>query len=300
MDLTLVVLAAGMGSRYGGLKQLDPVGPNGEFILDYSVFDAIRSGFNKVIFIIRKDIESIFKEKVGSRYEGHIKVEYAYQELDKLPKGFQIPAGRTKPWGTGHALLMTKGLCNEPFCVLNADDFYGRGSFQIIADHFNHSQGSSEMAIPAFRVENTLSDFGSVSRGVCSAKNEYLTSIVERTHIERKDGDILFVDEQKNSHKLAVGTLVSMNMWGLLPEFFDVLAQEFEKFLSEKGKELKSEYYLPFAIDIAINTKDLKVKVYESKEQWFGVTYPEDKEAVVSDIKKKVLEGSYPEALWKQ
>ncbi len=299
MDLTLIVLAAGMGSRYGGLKQLDPVGPSGEFILDYSVFDAIRCGFNKVIFIIRKDIEDIFKEKVGKRYEGHIKVAYAYQELDKLPEGFHVPAGRTKPWGTGHALLMTSDLCNEPFCVLNADDFYGADSFQIVANHFKNSNNASEMVIPAFRVENTLSDFGSVSRGVCSEKNGYLTSIVERTQIEKSGQKIVFIDEEKNTHELASGALVSMNMWGLLPSFYDVLSTEFKGFLAERGQELKSEYYLPYSIDLAINKLGLKVKVYESTEQWFGVTYPEDKEAVVANIRKKVTEGLYPERLWK-
>lgn len=300
MQPTLVVLAAGMGSRYGGLKQLDPVGPSGEFILDYSVFDAIKAGFGKVIFIIRKDIEEIFKEKIGSRYTGKIKVEYAYQELDKLPSGFHVPIGRQKPWGTGHAVLMVKDLCKEPFAVLNADDFYGRSSFQILADHFKkYNNEENVYGIPAYIVGNTLSENGSVSRGVCSAVNGELTDVVERTHIEKIDGRIIFV-ENGNKSELKPDTLVSMNMWGITPGFFNNLEGLFLEFLKAKGHELKSEFFLPSAIDALIRQQKVVVKVYESKEIWFGVTYPEDKKAVVLSIKEKIKQNVYPENLWKK
>lgn len=300
MQPTLVVLAAGMGSRYGGLKQLDPVGPSGEFILDYSVFDAIKAGFGKVIFIIRKDIEEIFKEKIGSRYTGKIQVEYAYQELDKLPTGFSVPSGRQKPWGTGHAVLMVKDLCKEPFAVLNADDFYGRSSFQILADHFKKYKNQENIyGIPAYIVGNTLSENGSVSRGVCSAINGELTDVVERTHIEKIDGKIVFVENGQKS-ELKPDTLVSMNMWGITPGFFNYLEVLFLEFLKVKGNELKSEFFLPSAIDSLIRQKKVVVKVYESKEVWFGVTYPEDKNAVVLSIKEKINQNVYPEDLWKK
>ena len=299
MQPTLVVLAAGMGSRYGGLKQLDPVGPSGEFILDYSVFDAIKAGFGKVIFIIRHDIDEIFKEKIGSRYAGKIKVEYAYQELNKLPAGFKVPEGRQKPWGTGHALLMVKDLCKEPFAVLNADDFYGRSSFQLLADHFKKYAGEQNVyGIPAYLVKNTLSEHGAVSRGVCSVVNGELTDVVERTHIEKNNDQIFFVDNGAKTN-ISSDTLVSMNMWGINPNFFAYLEGLFLDFLKVKGNELKSEFFLPSAVDALIRQKKVSVKVYESKEVWFGVTYPEDKKEVVLSIKQKINQKVYPENLWK-
>ena len=300
MQPTLVVLAAGMGSRYGGLKQLDPVGPSGEFILDYSVFDAIKAGFAKVIFIIRKDIEEIFKEKIGSRYEGKIKVEYAYQELSKLPAGFKVPEGRQKPWGTGHATLMVKDICKEPFTVLNADDFYGRSSFQLMADHFKkYANEPNVYGIPAYLVGNTLSEHGSVSRGVCSVINGELKDVVERVHIEKKSDKIVFVENGAET-PLTANTLVSMNMWGINPNFFSYLEELFTEFLKVKGNELKSEFFLPSSIDSLIRKKKVTVKVYESKEVWFGVTYPEDKKEVVNSIKQKINQKVYPEDLWKK
>lgn len=300
MQPTLVVLAAGMGSRYGGLKQLDPVGPSGEFILDYSVFDAIKAGFDKVIFIIRKDIEEIFKEKIGSRYEGKIKVEYVYQELNKLPNGFKVPDGRQKPWGTGHATLMVKDICKTPFSVLNADDFYGRSSFQLMADHFKkYSSEPNVYGIPAYLVGNTLSEHGSVSRGVCSVSNGELKDVVERVHIEKKSNQIVYVENGVES-PLAANTLVSMNMWGINPNFFGYLEELFTEFLKSKGNELKSEFFLPSAIDSLIRKKKISVKVYESKEVWVGVTYPEDKKEVVNSIRQKINQKVYPEDLWKK
>lgn len=300
MQPTLVVLAAGMGSRYGGLKQLDPVGPAGEFILDYSVFDAIKAGFAKVIFIIRKDIEQLFKEKIGSRYEGKIKVDYAYQELDKLPAGFKVPGGRQKPWGTGHATLMVKDICKEPFTVLNADDFYGRSSFQLMADHFKNFKNETNVyGIPAYLVGNTLSEYGSVSRGVCTVAGGELKDIVERVHIEKKLNQIFFV-ENNTKTPLEPTTLVSMNMWGINPNFFEYLEELFIEFLKLKGTELKSEFYLPSAIDALIRKQKISVKVYESKEKWVGVTYPEDKKDVVISIRQKINQKVYPEDLWKK
>ena len=299
MQPSLVVLAAGMGARYGGLKQLDPVGPSGEFILDYSVFDAIKAGFGKVIFIIRKDIEEIFKEKIGRRYAGQIQVEYAYQELDCLPAGFKVPPGRQKPWGTGHALLMVKDICKEPFAVLNADDFYGRSSFQILVDHFKRfSNEENVYGIPAYLVKNTLSENGSVSRGVCTVVDGELKEVFERTQIEKNAEQIVFVENGVKTI-LDPDTLVSMNMWGINPHFFGYLEVLFADFLKARGAELKSEFYLPAAIDALIRQKKVTVKVYESKEVWFGVTYPEDKKDVVKSIRQKINQKVYPESLWK-
>ncbi|PCJ51737.1 MAG: nucleotidyltransferase [Planctomycetota bacterium] len=299
MNPTLVVLAAGMGSRYGGLKQIDPVGPSGEFILDYSIYDAIKAGFDKVVFIIRKDIEEEFHDKVGSRYKGKIEVSYTFQELDLIPEGFSVPEGRSKPWGTGHALLMAKEVCNGPFVVLNADDFYGFSSFQLMADHFkNFNQEDCVYGIPAYLLCNTLSEFGAVARGVCDVRDGFLIDIIERTHIEKNENKIEMTIGEK-VEELPSDKLVSMNMWGLFADFFKFLEDEFVVFLKEKGQEMKSEFYIPFVVDEAIKKEAIRVKVYESKEKWFGVTYPEDKESVVNSISEKIKQGDYPINLWK-
>ncbi len=294
---TLLVLAAGMGSRYGGLKQIEPVGPSGEAIIDYSVFDALRAGFGKLVFVIRKDIEQAFKEFVGSRFEKHIPVEYAYQELDSLPPGFQVPAGRTKPWGTTQAVLMTEGLINEPFAMINADDFYGAESYRVLAEHLK--SGSEDYAMVGFVLRNTLSDFGTVARGVCQVNNSGdLTGIVEMTAIAR-DGDHARNTDPAGKETILTGNEpVSMNYWGFTPRIYGQLRGYFSKFLAENGTDLKKECYIPNTVNDIIVAGQGRVKVLKSNDPWFGVTYREDHSHVVESIKRLVKEGTYPEKLW--
>lgn len=294
---TLLVLAAGMGSRYGGLKQIEPVGPSGEAIIDYSVFDAIRAGFGKLVFVIRKDIEEAFKEFVGSRFEKQIPVEYAYQELDKIPSGFAVPAGRTKPWGTTQAVLMTEGVINEPFAMINADDFYGAESYRVLAEHLK--SGSEDYAMVGFVLRNTLSDFGTVARGVCQVSDAgYLTGIVEMTAIARDGNRAKNTDGEGKITQLTGDEPVSMNYWGFTPRIYGQLSEYFTKFLKENGADLKKECYIPNTVNDIIVAGQGKVKVLKSNDPWFGVTYREDHSHVVESIKRLVKEGKYPEKLW--
>ena len=300
MKPTLFVLAAGIGSRYGGLKQLDGVGPNSETIMDYSIYDAIRSGFGKVVFVIRKDFEADFRKIIISKYEHHISVETVFQSLDKLPAGFQIPEGRMKPWGTNHAVLMGKEVINEPFAVINADDFYGRDSFYTLGSELKQMSGKkNEYCMVGFRVGNTLSESGSVARGICETNEEgYLTTVVERTAVERIDGVIQFIDE--NGEKVIVddNTPVSMNMWGFTPDYFDYSEDYFKQFLRNNMGNLKSEFFIPLMVNELVTKKTACVKVLDTKSIWFGVTYTKDKPEVVQKIQALVKAGEYPEKLF--
>ena len=301
MKPTLLVLAAGMGSRYGGLKQLDQVGPSGETIIDYSIFDAIRAGFGKVVFIIRRDIEQEFKAAVGSRYEGKIAVDYAFQQIDALPEGFSVPEGRKKPWGTGHAVYTAKELINEPFAVINGDDFYGREGFQLLADYLRESKDGdkADFSMCGFIMRNTLSDNGSVSRGVCEVDSSgNLTEVVEHTKIERNGKAAKSFMEDGSVVEFAGDEIVSMNMWGFTPSLFEYMDDMFVDFLKEHGQEMKSEFFIPLVADTLIKQGKATVKVMTSEDEWFGITYREDKPAVVASIKKLVEKGIYPDKLF--
>ncbi|MDC7218466.1 MAG: nucleotidyltransferase [Spirochaetales bacterium] len=296
---TLLVLAAGMGSRYGGLKQIDPVGPSGEFIIDYSVFDAKRAGFGKVVFIIRKDIEKDFKEQIGSRYEGIIPVEYAYQDLDDLPGDFSRPAERAKPWGTGHAVWAARNVVKEPFAAINADDFYGRNGFALLADWLTGKDlNSTDFTMCGFTLEKTLSEHGTVSRGICTRDNDSrLSDVEEHTAIGRTDGKIGGVNGKGDAVEFNGEEIVSMNMWGFTPALFPHLERLFTEFLTERIEEEKSEFYLPFAIDELIKSNISRVDVLHSKDNWFGVTYKEDKPRVMASLAKLIEAGHYPTPL---
>ena len=294
---TLLVLAAGMGSRYGGLKQIDPVGPAGETIIDYSIFDAMRAGFGKLVFVIRKDIEQPFREIIGTRFEKRIAVEYAYQELDKLPAGHALPAGRTKPWGTTHAILMAENLIKEPFAAINADDFYGQQAYKVLAQHL--TSGTPDYAMVGFILKNTLSDHGSVARGVSRVDgNNYLTNIVELTKIERDGSGAKDTGPDGKITKLTGDEAVSMNFWGFTPALFPQIKVEFEKFLKKAGGEQKSECYIPATVGELVTSGQARCKVLRSSDSWFGVTYREDRQQVVESIRQLIAQGKYPEKLW--
>lgn len=300
----LVILAAGIGSRFGGgIKQLEPVGPNGEIIMDYSIHDALEAGFNKVVFIIRKDLEKDFKEVIGNRIEKITEVEYAFQELNDLPEGFSVPDGRTKPWGTGQALLSCRGIVNEPFVVINADDYYGKEGFVKIHDYLvtEHENADDKMDIcmAGFVLGNTLSDNGGVTRGVCiTDENGHLIGIDETKNIiKTADGPV--ADNDGILKALDINSLVSMNMWGLTPEFIEVLHEGFPKFLeSVEPGDLKAEYLLPTIVDDLIQNKQAKVTVLRSEDNWFGVTYKEDKATVMEAFRKLIADGVYSEKLF--
>jgi dTDP-glucose pyrophosphorylase len=297
---TLIILAAGMGSRYGGLKQMDEVGPNGEAIIDYSLYDAIRAGFGKVVFVIRTDFAEAFKQRFDPRLKGRISVGYVYQSLDKLPAGFTLPAGREKPWGTAHALLMADGAATEPMAVINADDFYGEKAFRAMSQFLTNSDDPSEYAMVGYNVENTLSDHGTVSRGVCETDAEgYLTTVIERTKIKEEPDGIYFY-ENETRHKLDPKSPVSMNFWGLKPNVFPFLNEGFAQFLNDHGQEQKSEYYIPLLINDNIVNGNIRTKVIECDSPWFGVTYIEDKPIVKEKIARLIAEGVYPEKLWEE
>jgi hypothetical protein len=290
-------MAAGMGSRYGGLKQIDPFGPSGEALMDYSIFDALRAGFGKVVFVIRKDIEQPFKDTIGARFAQRIPVEYVFQELDKIPSGFKVPQGRTKPWGTTQAVLMAEDTIHEPFAVINADDFYGEESYRVLAGHL--TSGSDDYAMVGFVLRNTLSDFGSVARGVSKAdSNGYLQAVSELTSIERDGNHAKNTDPQGNVTRLTGDELVSMNMWGFTPSVFSQLRAHFIKFLEKSGSELKSECYVPMTVNDLVATGDARVKVLRTNDAWFGVTYREDSPRVVESIAALVRKGIYPSKLW--
>ncbi len=283
MDLSLVVLAAGMGSRYGGLKQLDPVGPSGEILLDYSVDDALVAGFTKIIFVIRREMLDLFIETVGKRYEQKIGVEYAFQELEPLPGGRVSPPGRTKPWGTGHAVLAAAPLLRKPFAVINADDYYGASGFLALAA-FLKTTSPDHYAMVGYRLEKTLSDHGTVSRGICHAdQNGYLIDITERIAIERTSEGIM---AQENPPVLLTGAEpTSMNFWGLMPDFLGKLERLFEEFLEARGEDAKAEFYLPAAVSSLIGTGEATVRLLHSGDPWLGLTYPEDRPIVVEALK---------------
>ena len=300
MKPTLYVLAAGMGSRYGGLKQLDGVGPSGETIMDYSIFDAIRGGFGKVVFVIRKDFEADFREKVLSKYANHIPAEVVFQSLDKLPEGFTCPADRVKPWGTNHAVLMAKDVIKEPFAVINADDFYGRHSFEVLGKWLSEMNGkANKYCMVGYRVGNTLSESGSVSRGVCAMdNNRMLTDVVERTKIERIDGVVKYKDENDEWVSIEDNTPVSMNMWGFTPDYFAHSEAYFTEFLNENMSNLKAEFFIPLMVNKLIQEGTSTVEVLDTTSRWFGVTYAEDRPSVVAKIQALVDAGEYPAKLF--
>lgn len=301
MKPTLYVLAAGMGSRYGGLKQIDGLGPNGETIMDYSIYDAINAGFGKIVFVIRHYFDKEFREKIVSKYEQHLPVEVVYQELDNLPKGFDLAPEREKPWGTNHAVMMAKDVINEPFAVINADDFYGRESYAILAEALRQMVGKeNHYCMVGYRLNNTLSESGAVARGVCETDdNDYLKSVVERTHIERKDGKIQYKDAENYWYELPEETPVSMNMWGFTPDYFEHSEKYFIKFLEANVGNHKAEYFIPLMVDHLIINKIADVKVLDTPSKWFGVTYADDRPSVVEKIQKLVDSGVYPTPLWK-
>lgn len=301
MKPSLVVLAAGMGSRYGGLKQMDPMGPNGETVLDYSVYDAIRAGFGRVVFIIREDFAEAFKEGVGARFADRIQVDYVFQKLDDLPDGFSIPEGREKPWGTSHAVRAARHAVKEHFAVINADDFYGRDAYATAAKFFANlpSGTDDEIAMVGYPLQNTLSDHGHVNRGICKIDSEgNLTSVEEVLNIEREDSGVVR-GSQINGERISIpdDSLVSMNFWAFGPAFFDHLEAAFISFLKESGTELKSECYIPTVVDQLIHDGQASCPVLSTTSQWFGVTYPEDKPFVVESIATLVAQGEYPSPL---
>lgn len=303
MKPTLVLLAAGMGSRYGGLKQLDGLGPNGETIMDYSIYDAIKAGFGKIVFVIRKDFEQEFREKVLSKYEGHIPAEVCYQSLDALPEGFTVPEGREKPWGTNHAVMMAKGLIREPFCVINCDDFYNRDSFMVIGKFLADlpDNSTNTYAMVGFRVGNTLSENGTVARGVCSKdENDLLTTVVERTEIMRVNGKVSYKDENGEWVAIEDNTPVSMNMWGFTPDYFAHSDAYFKQFLSDPKNQAnpKAEFFIPLMVNELVNNGTSTVKVLDTTSKWFGVTYSADRQATVDRIQALVNEGVYPSKLF--
>ncbi|MBQ7422408.1 MAG: nucleotidyltransferase [Prevotella sp.] len=303
MKPTLLLLAAGMGSRYGGLKQLDGLGPNGETIMDYSIYDALQAGFGKIVFVIRKDFEQEFRDKVLSKYEGHVPAELVFQSIDALPEGFTCPEGREKPWGTNHAVLMAKDVIKEPFLVINCDDFYNRDAFMVIGKFLSElpDGAKNQYAMVGFRVGNTLSENGTVARGICSKdENGHLTTVVERTEIMRVDGSVCYKDEDGNWATVNDNTPVSMNMWGFTPDYFDYSEAYFKDFLSDpKNMEnLKAEFFIPLMVNKLINDETATVKVLDTTSKWFGVTYAADRQDTVNRIQKLVDEGVYPNKIF--
>ena len=293
---TLLVLAAGMGSRYGGLKQIDPVGPAGETIIDYSIYDAILAGFGKVVFVIRRDIEQTFREVVGSKFDNHLPVEYAFQELTNIPAPFTVPAGRTKPWGTGHAILAAESVIHEPFAMINADDFYGTDTFRVLADYLRQvSADSNAYAMVGFTLRKTLSDHGTVARGVCQVDNAgKLKQIVELLKIEKTA-----TGARQGDQTLTGDEPVSMNFWGFTPTLFGHLRRELQQFLKQQGQEEKSELLIPMVIGDLVAQNRATCQVLRTTASWFGVTYREDRPIVIENIRKLIAAGEYPASLWK-
>lgn len=302
-DITLVIMAAGMGSRYGGQKQIDPVGPAGEIILDYSVYDAVKAGFTKVVFVIKHEIEEDFKKIIGNKYDGKVKIEYAFQNIDDIPEGYSVPENRVKPWGTGHAILSCKSLIDGPFAVINADDFYGGDTFKKLYDELTRVKGKTDkyqFCMAGFKIENTLTENGHVARGVCETKGNKLTGINERTKIV-KDGDkIKFTeDDGKSWTEIPKGTTVSMNLWGFTAEMMPELQKRFAAFFEKNKADLsKCEFYIPFAVDELIKEGKAEVTIVVTDEKWYGVTYKADKPMVEKALKEKTAEGVYPSPLF--
>jgi choline kinase len=293
MPATLVILAAGMGSRYGGLKQIDPVGPSGETVLDYAVFDALRSGFNRIVFVIRKDIEDVFRTTVGYKYEGKLKVDYVFQDQNDLPAGISIASERLKPWGTGHAVWCARQAVKEAFAVINADDFYGRDAFQKL-DNFlctsSNDISSAHFAIIGYRLKDTLSEYGAVARGICTTNKSHLESITETTGIQKTDVG--------SGKKFSGDEIVSMNCWGFTPILFSFLELEFKAFLKLYGSNPKAEFYLPVTLSDMVKNKSAQVDIFTAQATWFGVTFKEDKPRVQSAINALIDRGEYPKRLF--
>lgn len=300
MKPTLIILAAGMGSRYGSLKQVDAVGPNGETIIDYSVFDALRAGFGKVVFVIRKDIEKDFLEVFGKRFDGKVPYEIVFQELDMLPEGISCPPDRVKPWGTAHAVWVCRNAVDEPFAVINADDFYGADSFRVLAKALtNPDLKQGDYFMVGYHLKNTLSEQGSVSRGVCTVdQRSLLSDVVERTHIERIAGDVKFKNESGDMVAVDENSLVSMNFWGFTPNFFGHIDSMLNEFLSGSLANPKAEFYIPTVVNRLIKNGNATCKVLPTTSQWFGVTYPGDKPVVMNSLKQLVDNGDYPSPLF--
>ena len=294
---TLLILAAGMGSRYGGLKQMAPVGLGGETLIDYSIYDALRAGFGKAVFVVRREMEPAFRERVGRRFEKRIAVEYVLQEEEMLPAGFSAPAGRTKPYGTAHAILMAASAINEPFVVINADDFYGADGYRLLAQH--QQLGGDEYAMAGFVLRNTLSDFGTVARGVFRVSgDDYLESVVELLKIERDGSHAKNTEANGATTRLEGSEVVSMNMWGFTPRIFAQLEDHFKKFLAVHGADENAEFYIPYVVNDLVAAGQARVKVLRTQDEWFGVTYREDRVRVEENIKRLIRDGVYPEGLW--
>jgi UTP-glucose-1-phosphate uridylyltransferase len=299
MKPTLLVLAAGLGTRYGGLKQIDSVGPHGETIIDYSIYDAVQAGFGKVVFVIRHYFEDAFKQIVSSKFDERIDTAYAYQELDACLGDFPLPPEREKPWGTGHAILVSRDVIHEPFAMINADDYYGARSFATIVRFLTHEVAPARYAMVGYVLKNTLSEYGSVARGVTEYDEQmFLRSIVERKRIEKTAEGVRYLDADGTAHALTGDEIVSMNLWGFHPSLFPHLQAQFDRFLRERGQEKNAELYTPFVINELVTSQQARVKVLRTEDTWFGVTYRADKAIAVACIRKLIDEGVYPEKLW--
>jgi UTP-glucose-1-phosphate uridylyltransferase len=301
MKPTLLILAAGIGSRYGGMKQIDQVGPAGEAIIDYSVYDAIRTGFGKIVFVIRKQIEKDVREFFEHKLAGKIQMEFVYQELNMIPEGYTVSPDRIKPWGTAHAVWVAAKAIKEPFVAINADDFYGHESYRMMAEYLiaKSSADNTNFCMIGYQIRHTLSDYGSVSRGVCESDDQsFLKAVVERTEIFRKDGEIAFRDEHGRDVPLSADTLVSMNIWGFTPAIFDHIGKQFKEFFRENVSNIKAELYIPKIVNDIIKSGKGNVKILPAKDKWFGVTYKEDKQLAVQNIRKLIDKGIYPKNLW--
>lgn len=303
-NVTLIVMAAGMGSRYGGLKQIDPVGPAGEIIIDYSVYDAIRAGFNKVVFVIKREIEQEMRQLIGDRISGQVQVEYVYQDLDRLPTGYTVPAGRIKPWGTGHAVMCCRDVVHEPFAVINADDYYGREAFELLYKELSKAATDTTcypFYMVGYDIANTLTENGHVARGVCEiGEGQQLTNITERTKIEKRNDKIMFTEDEGCSWtEIPQGSTVSMNFWGFVPQMLEELEKRFAAFLDcHKGNINKAEYFLPFVVNELIQEQKAVVKVLKTSEKWYGVTYKDDRDKVTAAFQAMTNSGKYPKGLW--
>ncbi len=301
MQPVLLILAAGVGSRYGGLKQLDRIGPNGETLLDYSIYDAVKSGFGKVVFIINEKLEAGFKEMFINRLRDHVEVDYVFQEIWMVPEGILVPEERQKPWGTGHAVLMAADLIDRPFAVINADDFYGRNAYQALTGYYKGwtPERKNDYCMIGYRLDRTLSEFGSVSRGICQVNGQReLIDVVERTSIEKTAGGVAYREGNEAAVIIPSDSLVSMNFWGFTPSFFSYLQSGFDAFIRKDYENPKAEFYIPFVVNQLIQTSQAGVRVLSCDEQWFGMTYPEDRAFVVDNIRALIRKGVYPQKLW--
>jgi dTDP-glucose pyrophosphorylase len=299
----LVIMAAGMGSRYKGLKQIDPVGLNGEIIMDFSIYDAMKAGFEKVVFIIKEELEANFREAIGNRISRFMEVEYAYQNLDDLPPGYSVPEGRIKPWGTGHAVLSCRNIVKSPFVVINADDFYGKKAYELIYNYLVNTQDDDKYrcSMVGYTLENAMTEHGHVARGICTLNEDgYLKDINERTHIEKRKGKLKYTEDGKNWTELPAGSIASMNFWGFTPGFMRELEEKFPTFLDQilKDNPLKGEYFLPSVVDSLLKEEKATVKVLHTRDKWYGVTYREDKPSVVAALQHMQESGMYPKKLW--